>query len=1356
MSAPAPTVFFSIDQPVSWRIAAPALEIAGWLYPEGEAACLDIRARIDRRVFLGLYGLDRDDLIARFPGNLAARRSGFRIAAHVWTGAHAVVLDWQDTAGEWHEFFRADLDLSALPTTAQAPKVLKTSYVYETLGHLYRACHSASFFAMCREADRMLREVLVFTTEVPRGDGFHGFIETPGYWLQAQYDKFRVTGWTFGIGFDIARLHATTGVGAGNRLIYPKERADVASGHPEHANALRAGFYGLVDVRADLPGPAHLRIYADQPDGRRLLVFSRRMFLDKRDEHSGPVPVFRPWKFWLCKLALLRGAYLGRFKLQDWKYPFSEINRLRADLDRSLGRTVGAPPPPAVVVRRSQQDPYSRWVWHNRPTPRLLAALGLDANAAVAAGGPLISLLVPAYNTPERYLRELLDCLRAQLYPRWELCIADDASPKPHVRRMLEEAARADSRIRPVFRPQNGHISRATNSALEIATGEFVALLDHDDLLPPDALLHVAQAVLAHPTAGYLYTDEDKIDDTGRRFDPQFKGDWAPEMAITHNYTHHLTVIRRSVVNDAGGLRPEFNGAQDIDLFLRCFEKIAHADVVHVPFVCYHWRAHAESTASRGDQKGYLFDAARRAIAEACQRRGLRAEPMLPEWATRYACCLHQLHWDAAILRENPVTIVIPTKNRGELLTRCLDSLARTTPRESVQVIVVNDGSDEPATLDLLRSLPARADLRCNVLDLPADPAGFNYSRLVNAGSARADTPLLLHLNNDVEALRPGWLEELAGWLTVPGVGVVGAKLLYPDSTINHAGIGLSRHDRLPHTLFEREPSEDLGLLFLPHAARNVAAVTGACLLTRTALYRELGGFDETDFRVAYNDVDFCLRAWERGQRVVVTPQAVLQHVGSASRGREYTEKEHLAFVARHGAYRDPFLGDTYDFPPAAPRLNPYHYRYADTAQQPSASFWPPSFVPHLPPSRLSPLASSLSAASRPLHLLFVTHNLKFEGAPILLFEQARHHATVPGVSVRVVSPEDGPLRARYEALDIPVEVWDASAILTAADAAQCDTAIAALASAHPLPDVDLVVGNTVLTFWTVPLAARLNKTSLLYVYESCTLDKLFARAGLPARLREPAEAALRDATRVCFAARATEAVFQEQNHHDNFRLVPSSVDLARIQKFVATSDRAALRRKHGIPADAPLVINVGSVCERKGQHIYLRGIDRLRKEWPAAFPGKPFPLFLIIGARDGLYLESIQQDIALLGLDEVRVLAERGDIDDFFRMADLLVCTSFEESFPRVLLEAMAFGVRIVSTDVFGIHEMLVANDEAHLIPAGDPAKLSAALATALGEHFAGDDWMVSMARARVHRHFDTTKLLPQHLALCREAALG
>ena len=407
------------------------------------------------------------------------------------------------------------------------------------------------------------------------------------------------------------------------------------------------------------------------------------------------------------------------------------------------------------------------------------------------------------------------------------------------------------------------------------------------------------------------------------------------------------------------------------------------------------------------------------------------------------------------------------------------------------------------------------------------------------------------------------------------------------------------------------------------------------------------------------------------------------------------------------------------------------------------------------PSSSLSPQASRLSSASCPLRLLLVTHNLNLEGAPILLFEQARHHATVPGVSVRVVAPEDGPLRARYEALGIPVEVWDTTAIFTATDAAQCDDAIAALATTHPLPDIDLIVGNTVLTFWTVLLATRLDKPSLLYIYESSSVETLFAGAGLPTHLRATAAAALRDATRVCFAANATMAVHRQQNLRDNFRIVPSAVDVSRIERFVASTDRLALRHKHSIPSDVPLVINVGSVCERKGQHIYLRGIDRLRQHWPTTFPGRPFPLFLMIGARESLFLGAIRQELAAFRLSEtVRVIPENGEVDDFFRMADLLVSTSFEESFPRVLLEAMAFGVRIVSTDVFGVPEMLVADAEAHLIRPGDPAKLAATLAKALGEHFAGDNGKIAAARTRVHRDFDTAALLPRHLALARETA--
>jgi GT2 family glycosyltransferase len=1320
---PAAPPFHHIDQPQHWRLAAPDVEIAGWLVAGAGRECLDVRARTGGLVFLGLYGLDRPDAQAAFGGELAARRSGFRVQVRVGSGTRDLALDWLDGDGTWHEFFRAPLDTSALPPTRAPRRQLRSALVYETLQHLYRHSHRASFRRVCAEADRVLEEVLTFTTDVPLAEGFHGFIENPGFWLQAQYDKFRITGWTFAIGRDIRRLQATTGVLAENRLIYPKDRADVAAEHPAHANALRAGYYGLVDIRAGAPGPVNLKVFAEFEDGTRRLIFARRLFLDRHDEHAGPVPVYRPRHFAKCVFALGRGVALGRFRLEDGRKFRAEVRRLQADLGAALDR--GRPARvPSAVVRRRDQDPYDRWLWHHRLTPRLTAAWREEAEALAAAGGPLISLLVPTYNTPERYLRELIAAVQAQLYSRWELCCADDASPQPHVRRILEEARRADPRIKVVFRAENGHIARASNSALDLAAGGFVGLLDHDDLLPPDALLHVARAIRQHPTVGYLYTDSDKIDEEGRRFDPEFKGEWSPEMALTHNYTHHLSVIRRDVVERAGRFRPDFNGAQDIDLYLRCFELLAPDDIVHVPFMGYHWRAHPASTASRGDQKEYLFDAARRSIAEAVRRRGLRATPFLPEFAQRYGLCLHQLRWDAELLREQPVTIIIPTKNQAALLGRCLDSLARTVPPASVRVVVVDDASDEPAARDLLRTLPERTDLRCEVVTAPPAPEGFNYSRLVNLGSVRADTPLLLHLNNDVEALAPGWLEDMVGWLSVPGVDVVGARLLHPDGGINHAGISLSAEDGLPHVLFEHEAAEDLGYLFLPHAARNVAAVTGACLLTRTTVYRELGGFDEGGLRIAYNDVDYCLRVQARGGRVVYTPQATLQHVGSASRGHRYTEKEHVAFLDRHGTRRDPYLSAALEFPPAAPRINPFHH--------------------------------SDAGAARPLRLLLVTHNLKFEGAPILLFEQARHYAAQPGVTVRIASMEDGPLRARYEALGLPVEIWNAAPLLTAADPERFATELVAFAAGRAGDDIDLLVGNTLLCFWVVPLAERLGKPSLLYVYESSPVEKLFARAAVPPRLRGPAEEALRRATRVVFSARATLAVFEEHNINDNFRLARSSVAVADLRRQVQAMSREELRHRHGIPAAVPLIINVGAVCERKGQHILLRAADRLRAEYATAFPGRPEPQFLIIGARDGLYLETVQQDIALLGLTRVRIIPETGDVHEYFRMADLLVCTSFEESFPRVLLEAMALGIRIVSTDVFGIPEMLTGNDEAWLVPAGDAFKLCAALQRALADHFAGDDTMTSMAYARVRRCFDAPRLLPRHLQLCREASLG
>ncbi len=1312
---------YHIDSPGSWELTVEGIEIKGWIYPGEEAICVDIRARVDDRIYLGIYGLERPDTASAFGDSLAALRTGFVQQVQVWKGAQTLALEWHDGT-DWHELFSTPLDTSQLPASAIKPRrVLRAALTYQTLHYLYRHFHLSTWKELCRETDQVLHDVLTPTSDIAIGERFLGYIENPGHWINAGYGKFRITGWIFGVGRTIQQLSATTGVLTENRLVFPKDRPDVASHRSDHDNALKSGYYGLVDIRSDAPNPANLKIFAETGDGTRPLAFARRMYLDRRDEHSGPIPIYKPIYFFKVLAAFLRGKIFGKFTFDSWPEARGEIRRLKEHLATSLGRGEKKKVPQAIE-RRRDQDPYTRWCWHNRMTPRLRTVLGQDTAKLLESNAPLISVVVPAYNTPENYLNDLLECMQKQIYPRWELCIADDASPQPHVRRMLEQAAKEDSRIKPIFRTENGHISLATNSALEVATGEFIALLDHDDVLPEDSLLHVAQAIQRHPKAGYLYTDEDKIDDTGRHFDPQFKDNWSPAMAVTHNYTHHLTVIRRDIVEKVGRLRPEYNGAQDIDLFLRCWEQIDDDDVIHVPFIGYHWRAHAESTASRGDQKGYLFDAARRGIADSLTRRQLRAEPILPQLAQDYALCLHQLKWSPDILRENPVTIVIPTKDRADLLATCLDSIAKTTPKESVQVIVVDDHSTDADAVAYLKTLADRDDLRCSVLHAPESPEGFNYSRLVNLGSAQADTPFLLHLNNDVEALTPGWLEDMAGWLTFPGTGIVGAKLVYPDHTINHAGIGLSRGDGLAHVLFEKEPVDDLGHLFLPHAARNVSAVTGACLLTRTDLYRELHGFDEAKLQVAYNDVDYCLRAGAANQRSVYTPQAVLRHIGSASRGNNYAEREHVEYIARHGSTRDRYLNEALSFPPRNLPLDPYHQRYAQTA--------------------------------RPFHATVVTHNLNFEGAPIFIFELARYLNSQEGVSITVASPQDGPLRQRFEDEDLPLEIWDISPMMSAKTPADFSTALKQFANSKSWDHTDVIIGNTMMTFWAIHLAEYLDKPSSLYIHESNTVKRFFAPL-LPVQLHETIEDAYRLATRVVFTAQATRDIHEELNINDNFRTLPSWVDFDRIEKYAAANDRAALRHKHGLDPDAVIVINIGSVCERKGQHIYIRGIDLLRKELPDLFPNQTIQ-WTMVGAREGLYMETLQEDIQLMGLQEVKIFPETPDIYDFYRLADVLVCTSFEESFPRVLLEAMVFGTRIVSTDVNGIPEMLTNTDEAYLVPAGDPFKLATALKSALTDHCNANQKMVSMAHARAARSYHHARALPLHLQVVREAWLG
>ncbi|MGN6464591.1 MAG: glycosyltransferase family 2 protein [Rhizobiaceae bacterium] len=502
-------------------------------------------------------------------------------------------------------------------------------------------------------------------------------------------------------------------------------------------------------------------------------------------------------------------------------------------------------------------------------------ARAVRAAVEALAERPKISVIMPVYNTPENLLEEAIASVAGQIYPDWELCIADDCSTAPHVRPILERWSRADPRVKIAFREENGHISHATNSAFALVTGEWVAMFDHDDLLRPHSLAEIALEIARHPDAEVIYSDEDKLGENGRRYEPYFKPDFSRELFRSQNYLNHLTVHRAANIRAVGGWRPGFEGSQDYDLNLRVLERIDMAKIRHIPKVLYHWRAVAGSTAVAGSEKSYAYAAGKRALEEHVDRMRLPARveeaPDTPFYRLRFDVP------DPAPL----VSLIIPTRDRVELLRGCIESIRSKTTYGNYEIVVVDNGSTEPETLAYFRELKNEKAARILAYDEP-----FNYSAINNFAVKKAKGSIVGLVNNDIEVISPDWLTEMVSWAVQPDIGCVGAKLYYADDTIQHAGVilgigGVAGHS---HKLFPRSSPGYFARLKL---VQNLSAVTAACLLVRKEVYGEVGGLNEKDLKVAFNDVDFCLKVREAGYQNVWTPFAELYHLESKSRGEE-------------------------------------------------------------------------------------------------------------------------------------------------------------------------------------------------------------------------------------------------------------------------------------------------------------------------------------------------------------------------------------------------------------------------------------------------------------------------------------
>ena len=543
---------------------------------------------------------------------------------------------------------------------------------------------------------------------------------------------------------------------------------------------------------------------------------------------------------------------------------------------------------------------YEAWFARHKVDKRTLRR----QKHAAFAQKPLISIVIPLYCTPLPYLKELLESVRRQSYENWQLCLAD-GSPDDKAKEFIEKHYGREKRI--VYRKleENGGISVNTNEAVALAAGEYLMLCDHDDTLEPDALYEIVKAI-NDTGADVLYTDEDKVSMDGRHyFDPNFKPDFNLFRLRENNYICHIFVVKKSLTDETGLLRSEFDGAQDFDFILRCCEKAQK--ITHIPKVLYHWRCHMDSTAADPSSKAYAYEAGRKAVREHYQRLGIDAKVEMTERPGWYRSHVK--------VQGNPlISVIIPNKDHTDDLELCLFSMTRKSTYRNYEILIVENNSEKEETFEYYRKLPDRYP-KARVLTWEKE---FNYSAINNFAAKEAKGEYLLFLNNDVEILTPDWMEEMLQNCQQENVAAVGAKLYYPDDTIQHAGVVLGLGGIAGHIMC-RASKGDPGYFGRMISVQEISAVTAACMMVKKSDFDAVGGLDET-FQVAFNDIDLCMKFRAAGKKIIFTPYAELYHYESKSRGLEDTPEKQFRFDKEVKRFQEKWaqqleMGDPYYSP---------------------------------------------------------------------------------------------------------------------------------------------------------------------------------------------------------------------------------------------------------------------------------------------------------------------------------------------------------------------------------------------------------------------------------------------------------
>lgn len=529
------------------------------------------------------------------------------------------------------------------------------------------------------------------------------------------------------------------------------------------------------------------------------------------------------------------------------------------------------------IFKKDNTHSYNIWIKNNEPTTNELEKQKQEKFEVE----PKFSLIVPMYNTPIHYFEELVNSLINQTYKNWELCLADGSKQEND---KIREIVKKDYRIKYKFLNENKGIAGNTNSALEMATGEYIALLDHDDLLPVFCLYELTKAINQNKEVEFIYTDEDKI--TGKdnkRFDPHFKPDFAIDTLRSNNYITHLSVFKKELMDKIQGFKDKYDGAQDYDIILRAVENTNR--ILHIPKILYHWRVHQNSTAMLSDAKPYAYEAGIRAIKDHLERQELKAK-------VSHGGDMHGVYEVEYEVEGKPkVSILIPNKDSITLLENCVNSILQLTTYQNYEIIIIENNSEKKETFEYYKQIEQNKKVK--VIYYPEK--GFNYSKIINYGVKNCDGDFVLQLNSDTKLLTPNWLEKFIGFAERRDVGAVGARLYYKDKSIQHAGIEIGILG-LADNLFTKTPKGIHAYFGRECTTRNVSAVTGACLFSKKSVYEEVGYMDEENFKVSYNDVDFCLKLREKGYLIVYNPYIELMHYESKTRGYEISKEKNERF----------------------------------------------------------------------------------------------------------------------------------------------------------------------------------------------------------------------------------------------------------------------------------------------------------------------------------------------------------------------------------------------------------------------------------------------------------------------------